>query len=367
MAERLRTYRHFATWLAAGLLALAAQPAQARLSSLEQLFVFGDSLTDTGNSWDLTGNTFPPAPIYYQGRASNGPVSSEYLWNFFNPGTPGPAPSSSGGTNYAINGASTGRVNFNSFRGMGPPYSSFQDQGAATQLQSFLNDNPTPTFNPNTSLFMVWLFPNDVLAWSVTGQGNDAGTVQGGPPKNVDASGLITTAITNITTMVAALAQKGATHFLVPNAPDLGQTPLFRPNQNLSNLTAAFNSNLDLALQQLQANLGVDITRFQTDDLFADVIQNPSPYGFTNVTEACLDQTNFSVCTNPDQYLFWDAFHPTTAGHRLIAQNFYAATAQTPGPLPVAGVTAAFVWSRRLRHRIKNGHGSQPATTSHSG
>lgn len=366
MAKRHHSDRRLATWLAAGLLALAAQPAQARLSTLEKLFVFGDSLTDNGNSWALTGNAFPPDPIYYQGRASNGPVSSEYLWNFFNPGTPGPTPSSSGGTNYAINGSSTGRVNFNYFRGTGFPYSSFVDQGAASQLSAFLIDNPnsTPAFNPNTSLFMVWLFPNDVLAWSATGK--DAGTVLGGMPQTVNPGGLITNAITNVATMITALAQKGATQFLVPNSPDLGQTPLFRSDPNtsqfLSYLTSTFNSNLDPVLQQLQANLpGVEISRFQTDDLLADVIQNPSPYGFTNVTDACMTTNNstnppvVTVCSNPDHYLFWDSFHPTTAGQRLIGKSFYAATVQTPGPLPVAGVTAALVWTRRLRHRIKSG------------
>jgi len=367
MAERLRTYRQLATWLAAGLLTMAAQPAQAGLRTLEKLFVFGDSLADTGNSWALTGNAFPPSPFYYQGRASNGPVSSEYLWESFNPGTTGPAPSSSGGTNYAINGASTGLVNFNYFRDT-TLYAPFLNQGAAPQLSSFIIGNPS--FNPSTSLFMVWLFPNDVLSWLSTG--NDSGTVLGGAPKTVNAQGLITNGITNIATMITALAGRGATEFLVPNMPDLGQTPLFRNNPVasplLSALTAAFNSNLDPALQTLQANLpGVEISRFQTDDLFAQVIANPNSYGFTNVIEACMIPSPYTVCANPDQYLFWDDFHPTTAGQRLIAQNFYAATVETPGPLPVAGVTAAVVWSRRLRHRIKNGHASQPATTSHSG
>ena len=38
-----------------------------------QLTVFGDSLSDAGNVFDLSGNTFPPPP--YQQRLSNGPTA----------------------------------------------------------------------------------------------------------------------------------------------------------------------------------------------------------------------------------------------------------------------------------------------------
>jgi len=62
---------------------LGMMPAKAGISSLSQLFSFGDSLSDNGNSKSVSQNalgfTFPPAP-YYDGRYSNGPVAVEYLW-----------------------------------------------------------------------------------------------------------------------------------------------------------------------------------------------------------------------------------------------------------------------------------------------
>jgi phospholipase/lecithinase/hemolysin len=358
MAKQLRSFRTLAAFCAAGLLAFVAQPVQARLSSLNHLFVFGDSLTDTGNSWVLTNNNFPPSPYYYQGRASNGPVSPEYIWEFFNPSSTGPTPSLNGGTNYAINGSTTGRVNFNSIRPGNPDLIKplFIDKGAAYQLNAF--NTTKPSFNPSTSLFLVWLFPNDVLSWLNSTQ-YDAGTVLGGAPKQTNPEGLITNGVTNIATLINVLALGGATQFLVPNMPDLASTPLFRSYPSdfrafLSALTVAFNSNLDPVLQSLDANLpGVEITRFQTDDLFAKVIENPSSYGFENVTDACMNISLSTICSNPSGWLFWDDFHPTTAGQRLIAQNFY--TSLVPGPLPLAGVTVAFGWSRRLRRRIKEG------------
>jgi phospholipase/lecithinase/hemolysin len=50
-----------------------------------EIFVFGDSLSDTGNSFavttELTGGLFsiPPSPPYSNGRASNGALALEIL------------------------------------------------------------------------------------------------------------------------------------------------------------------------------------------------------------------------------------------------------------------------------------------------
>ncbi|MBI3393045.1 MAG: hypothetical protein HY039_07635 [Nitrospirae bacterium] len=55
---------------------LGSAPAFA--VSYNQIFVFGDSLSDDGNAYVLTGGLNPPSPPYAQ-RFSNGPVAVEYL------------------------------------------------------------------------------------------------------------------------------------------------------------------------------------------------------------------------------------------------------------------------------------------------
>jgi hypothetical protein len=49
-------------------------PAYAQAPRPDNIIVFGDSLSDTGNAFEATGRREPPSPPYFAGRFSNGPV-----------------------------------------------------------------------------------------------------------------------------------------------------------------------------------------------------------------------------------------------------------------------------------------------------
>ncbi len=89
----------------------------------------------------------------------------------------------------------------------------------AWQLSTYASQSPV--FDPATSLFVVWLFPNDVFYADKTGM--LPGVVPGSP----GGANLVANGIANILTTVQTLALGGAQHFLVPNMPDLGMTPDF--------------------------------------------------------------------------------------------------------------------------------------------
>lgn len=340
-------------------------PAKASIPALTNLFVFGDSLSDGGKAGLLSNGTFPPSPPYAVGRASNGEVAVEYLWKQFNPGSPGfrPYDASSGvGTNYALFSSTTGKVNNR--------IPAFEDLGNRSQLQEFIGQNLP--FNPSTSLFVVWFFPNDLLYWS--GTGKTSGTIGYPSPSTgadpalvgVGLDGLqavIDNAVNNIATSIEILASKGATNFLVPSSPNLGLTPFFqaRPDKGIATAASfAFNSTLTARLNSLQASLtNTDIIKFNTDELLSKVTNNKADYGLANVIDSCFvapttSNPSGSLCSNPDEYLYWDGNHPTTAAHRILGSAFYdAVRTRVPGPLPVLGAAAAFGFSRTLRKRIK--------------
>ena len=328
---------------------LVAPPAIAGLTSLSSLIVFGDSLSDAGNSGLLTqsaaGFTFPPPP-YAPGQYSNGPVAVQYLWNLYNPGAPGAfKPSLAGGTDYALGGATTGTVNFNvvSPNVPTPLQPVFANLGAATQLQQFMS--APPAFDPASSLFVVWLTPNDVFYALTTG--GSSGVVLPGMPAGAD---LVTNAITNIAAIIQTLAAAGAQHFLVPNMPDLALTPAFLGNPVaplLSDITNAFNNGLAPVLDALDASLPIEIVQFDTAALVANMVNNPGVFGFTNVTESCVANLLNGRC-DPSTWLFWDEVHPTTRTHELFGLQFAQAV---PEPAPLALIVIALAMLGLSRRR----------------
>jgi hypothetical protein len=123
------------------------------------------------------------------------------------------------------------------------------------------------------------------------------------------------------------LADAGAVYFLVPNLPNLGRTPesLALGPAEITRATEAsqvFNDTLAATLDTLESENRLVIFRLDTFTHLEDIITNPAAFGFTNVTDACLDGDPFtsgSVCVDPAAHLFWDHIHPTQAAHALLA------------------------------------------------
>ena len=64
--------------------------------------------------------------------------------------------------------------------------------------------------------------------------------------------------------------------------------------------------------------------------IFQDILKRPKAYGFDPavVQVACAqgvypsEGLPLSICDNPDKHLFWDIYHPTRVGHRIVASAF---------------------------------------------
>jgi outer membrane lipase/esterase len=299
--------------LVAGL-ALAQPAARADFVSI---VAFGDSLTDAGNVATATGGQFPPAP-YSNGRFSNGPIWAQQLAARL--GLPALTPSLQGGSDYAFGFAETG----NGTTATRVPGLSVPNVGA--QIQAYLAGH-TPS--PN-QLFVIWAGANDFF----DGQTNPAVPIH------------------NLVTDLTTLAKAGATHFLVAGLPPLGDTPFGRTlpdaqRQGLNALALGFNAGLDAALTQADAALGVTTYRLDTYGILKAAQADPGRFGFTDVTDAALDKGNFTG----QGFLFWDSVHPTTAGHRLLANQAAATLAPEPSSLALllAGAAGLLGWSRRRR------------------
>lgn len=250
---------------------------------INQLYIFGDSLSDVGNVFRATGGLYPSNPPYFQGRYSNGRVWVEYLGERLHL-------TSSQTNNFAKGGATTGSS------------SSSLVPALVTQVQSFTQAHQRT--NPN-ALYVLWAGANDYL------QGVGSATIP----------------VENVTRAIASLAGVGAKKILVANLPDLGQLPATRTNANSASLTAltqAHNQGLRRALKVLsQQHSDLKIATLDAHTLYQEAIANPAAFGFTNVTSACVSGSG--MCGNPTQFLFWDSIHPTTAAHRILGEAAFEA------------------------------------------
>jgi phospholipase/lecithinase/hemolysin len=345
--------------LAGAVLVLQPGAARAELLQISDMFVFGDSLSDGGNSGlrsqEFTGDpsvVFPPPP-YAGGRYTNGPTAVERLWDLYN-ADGGLQPSLAGGTNFAIGGSTTGLESFNEITNSVPDplHPAYAERSAAWQLEQFQAYAASNPFDPATSLFVVWLFPNDVFYATTTGM--LPGIVDPGLP-DVDPTlpfpvQIVTNGIANIRAIIEILAAAGAQHFLVPNMANLANTPALAGDPGANALSQLFNMSLAAELAMLDADLAAEITLFDNDAAFQRLLADPAAFGFTNTTEPCVNLAVDppTVCANPDEWLFWDRVHPTARAYEIVARQFRLALIPEPGTLALLGLgLVALAWALR--------------------
>jgi phospholipase/lecithinase/hemolysin len=307
--------------------ALLALPLAAHALPFSSLVVFGDSLSDAGDSPSAVASLiklapgFAPPPPYDGGRFSNGPVGVE---------------------------------NLASIRGINNPlqFQDFAVGGATTaDIRNMINNvylaHTGGLADPN-ALYMVWGGPNNFFGGSTDYLG----------------------AANDIFASTKALLDAGARMALIPTMPDISRTPdaakaaaqldLAFPGTGagaallagLHNLSLAYDAALNGVVTNLRGLYpGANIIGFDTMGAANAILDNPGAYGFTNVTDSCVATP--ACVTDPsqwDHYFYWDGKHPTAAVHAIFG-SLLAMTVPEPGTLLLMGLALVGIAATRRRVR----------------
>ena len=281
----------------------AAAPADTKY---DRLVVFGDSLSDPGNAFVLTGMSLVPPytdliPEYPYARGghhlSNGSTWIEQLATQMNlVQSVGPALRVPGVfSNYAIDRT---RACWES------PSPTYLDLSG--QVDLFLADFGAAQAN---ALYVVFIGGNDV---------RDALTSQN-PPAVIEC------ALASVYANFIALIDAGARTFLVANVPNLGQIPAVAllgkdAREGATGAAFYFNQQLEGILSGIESAYGGEV-RFYRLNTFGLITQASARHPDLNVTEPCIDVFAGTVCAPSSKHLFWDGIHPTATGHALIAEE----------------------------------------------
>lgn len=328
-----------------GLVLVSGSWSVIQADSINAIYAFGDSLSDVGNIYRITGGATPGAP-YVNGQFTNGNVWVQDL--AVGLGLPLLTPSLLGGADYAFGSAETGATSFNT----APANTDLT--GSTGQIAQFQATHVVA--DPN-ALYTIWIGSNDLndmLANAAQGQyGVDIGTI-----------------VANIDGAINVLAGMGAKNFLILNVPDLGATPAAEAlgpaaSAGASQISAVFDSILANgegpipSLAAIAAADSINISLVNTYALLDAIVADPASYGLTNVTQACLTgEVNYAggtPCATPGQYLFWDDLHPTAAGHQLVAEEAAQLVAPEPSSfslLTIAAIGLGIARSRRVRQAM---------------
>ncbi|KAF7023502.1 hypothetical protein CFC21_036004 [Triticum aestivum] len=314
-------------------------------------FVFGDSLVDNGNNNDIASlarANYPPYGIDFPGgatgRFSNGLTTVDAISRLlgFDDYIPAYAGANNdqllSGVNFASAAAGirdeTGqqlgqRI---SFGGQLQNY-----QAAVQQLVSILGDEDSAANHLSQCIFTVGMGSNDYLN-NYFMPAVYATSRQYTPEQYADVLA------SQYTQQLRILYNNGARKVALMGVGQVGCSPNELAQQSSDGVTCVaringaieiFNRKLVELVDQFNTLPGAHFTYINAYGIFQDIIRSPGANGLTELTKGCcgVGRNNGQVtclpfqtpCANRNEYLFWDAFHPTEAANILVGRRAYSA------------------------------------------
>ncbi len=268
-------------------------------TTINKLVVFGDSLSDTGNMYNGSQWLLPNRYSWFLGHFSNGFVWSEYVAKEKDIPV----------YNWAVGGAAGN----NQYAVL---------TGVKDQIESYLVYRKiAKNYQAENTLYAMMFGANDFMSYDRTVAEVEADYIKA----------------------LTRLIDSGAKNILLLTLPDITKAPQFNYSSEeqkaqIKDKVVAFNQFI---YQQANSYPELNIMLFDVYDLFEKVTETPEKYGFEVASESCLHinrntlfdyklshpLTNKCAYYGADKFVFWEVTHPTTAMHKLMADELIKASA----------------------------------------
>ena len=317
-----------------------SEPTQADDSANKQdLVIFGDSLSDTGNRYFDEGsmntppyelaareNLIPSLPYAIGGPTyTNGQAWVEYVAKAI--GSGGAAQAALRNDGIAANYAYAGARASNAF-----PLPPNTNRNLGDQIVQYIADAGPGGISADT-LHILFIGGNDIGGAIFV-----ASTVPNQDVREQLVNMVLQNAIESVFDNAITLASSGARRFLFLTTPNTGYIPAFGGDQGAIFLGGLLSSFFNCAvvgttvdfqcpLPQVPATVagtlsslfGAEVAVFDTKMLLDDMMSYPANYGLSNTTDHCIEPFEPPYrCDDPGEYLYWDNIHPTAKVHEII-------------------------------------------------
>ncbi|KAI3804052.1 hypothetical protein L1987_32220 [Smallanthus sonchifolius] len=168
----------------------------------------------------------------------------------------------------------------------------------------------------------------------------------------------INSLITSYEGHINALYNLGARKFGIISVPPIGCCPSQRIHNSTggcmeieNTFARAFHSSLDVLLKKLSFKLpDMKYALGNSYEMTINVIDHPQLFNFTSIDTACCGKgwlnaeksctPDANLCSNRDEHLFWDLFHPTQYAAELAATTLYNGGLQFVAPINFSQLAA---------------------------
>jgi len=236
--------------------------------NFKKVAVFGDSLSDNGNAYKLTNQTWPLS-TYYKGRFSNGKVWPDYLKSAL--GVP------------VFDGAyGSGTTDSTAIQGATGPNSNIPVPGAVQQINKYFKKNKKEDFSK--TVFVVWVGVNDYFFSNFEADPNAV--------------------VKRIKGISSTLYKKGARKIILGNIFPVVNLPYLSVvnNQTFSSFAISQATLHNKLIKELVKSFAKDhagsIQLMDAYSTFENIFTHQKKYGIANITTNCLDVSSGVSCSN---------------------------------------------------------------------